>query len=514
MIRYTIALFFLFTATTQLFAQTTEITPACFNTDQDDFGMRKIGNKWYVVSAALSGKDGHSVIDSELNKPYSDLYEVTDNCTLKEAVLPSQEFQLPVTLSSMFHDGPLSGNGDVLFFTNSDGNKSSDKLGIYLLFRKDSLWSNAVAFPYNSKTFNSSHPFYVPETKTMYYASDEKGSLDLYSVSFDGTNFGTPNSLTTANSDSAECFPFYWNNKLYFTSNRTGSVGGYDLFVLANEQVTALDAPYNTLHDDLSIAFDTDSTGYFSSNRNSEGQQDDVFSFLIKQPTLAIDTTTTIIAEVKENKEHLKAEFTELLALRDEALKAGVSKDVLALVNRAIKAYEQGFPESIDKLSLEQLVAANKEFDGTRALIAQQIAQKTTANTATTTTASDEDLIAQVNELLKNSKIENVQFAYNSTVIEGEYISLLKGASELMKANKNWNLTLSGHTDNMGSAAFNLDLSKRRAEAVKAFLIQNGVPAARIFVEYYGLSQPLVPNDNVQNRLKNRRVEFKISAQL
>jgi outer membrane protein OmpA-like peptidoglycan-associated protein len=66
----------------------------------------------------------------------------------------------------------------------------------------------------------------------------------------------------------------------------------------------------------------------------------------------------------------------------------------------------------------------------------------------------------------------------------------------------------------MGSAAFNLDLSKRRAEAVKAFLIQNGVPAARIFVEYYGLSQPLVPNDNVQNRLKNRRVEFKISAQL
>lgn len=513
MIRYTIALFFLFTATTQLFAQTTEITPACFNTDQDDFGMRKIGNKWYVVSAAMSGKDGHSVIDSELNKPYSDLYEVTDNCTLKEAVLPSQEFQLPVTLSSMFHDGPLSGNGDVLFFTNSDGNKSSDKLGIYLLFRKDSLWSNAVAFPYNSKTFNSSHPFYVPETKMMYYASDEKGSLDLYSVSFDGTNFGTPNSLTAANSDSAECFPFYWNNKLYFTSNRTGSVGGYDLFVLANEQVTALDAPYNTLHDDLSIAFDTDSTGYFSSNRNSQGQQDDVYSFLIKQPKLVVDTTTETIAEVKENKEHLKTEFTELLALRDEALKAGVSKDVLALVNRAIQAYEQGFPESIDKLSLEQLVAANKEFDGTRALIAQQIAQKTNSTTVNTAT-KDEDLIAQANELFKNSKIENVQFAYNSTEIQGEYISLLKGASELMKANKNWNLTLSGHTDNMGSAAFNLDLSKRRAAAVKAFLEQNGVPASRIFVEYYGLSKPIVPNDTEQNRLKNRRVEFKITSQL
>jgi outer membrane protein OmpA-like peptidoglycan-associated protein len=514
MIRITIALFFLLTAHSSMFAQTTEITPACFNTNQDDFGMRKIGDKWYVVSAALEGKDGYTVIDPLLNKPFSDLYEVLGNCTLKEALLPSQEFHMPVTLSSMYHDGPLSGNSDVLFFTNSDGNKASDKLGIYLLFRKDSMWSNAIAFPYNSKSFNTSHPFYVPETKTVYYASDEKGNLDLFAVSFDGVNFGIPSALTVANSDSAECFPFYWNNKIYFTSNRTGSVGGYDMYVLENDQVTALGAPYNTSNDDLAIVFDTDSTGYFSSNRNSQGQQDDVFSFLIKQPKSTIDTIPEVIAAVTENKEHLKAEFLELLALREAALKAGVSKDILALVNRAIQAYEQGFPESIDKLSLEQLIAANSEFDGTRALIEQQIAQITHPDSATNSTSSDEDLIAQANELLKNSKIENVQFAYNSTVIQGEYISLLKGASELMKANKTWNLTLSGHTDNMGSAAFNLDLSKRRAEAVKAFLVKNGVPASRIFVEYYGLSKPLVPNDTEQNRLKNRRVEFKVSAQL
>jgi outer membrane protein OmpA-like peptidoglycan-associated protein len=506
MIRFTIALFFLFTATTHLFAQTTEIIPACFNTNQDDFGMRKIGNKWYVVSAALSGKDGQTVIDPELNKPYSDLYEVTDNCTLKEAVLPSQEFQLPVTLSSMFHDGPLSGSEDVLFFTNSDGNKASDKLGIYLLFRKDSVWSNAVPFPYNSKLFNSSHPFYVPETQTLYYASDEKGSLDLYSVLFDGTNFGIPSALTVANSDSAECFPFYWNNKIYFTSNRTGSVGAYDLYVIENNQVNALGAPFNTINDDLAIAFDSDSTGYFSSNRNSQGHQDDVFSFKIIQPKLIIETTPEAV--VTTNKNQLKSEFLQLLALRDEAFKAGVSKDVLALINSAINTYENGFPESIDQLTVEQLVTANKEFDGTRALIEQQIAQKN--RTMLSDSVTNEKLMVQANALLKNAKIENVQFAYNSSVILGEYYSLLKGASELMKSNSTWKLTLSGHTDNMGSAAFNLDLSKRRAESVKAFLIENGVPASRIFVEYYGLSKPLVLNDNDQNRLKNRRVEFKL----
>ena len=113
--------------------------------------------------------------------------------------------------------------------------------------------------------------------------------------------------------------------------------------------------------------------------------------------------------------------------------------------------------------------------------------------------------------LLKNSKIENVQFAYNSTEIQGEFISLLKGAAELMNSNKNWKLTLSGHTDNMGATSFNLDLSKRRAESVKAFLVQNGVPVSRIFIEYYGLTKPIVPNTTDQNRLKNRRVEFKLS---
>jgi OOP family OmpA-OmpF porin len=80
-----------------------------------------------------------------------------------------------------------------------------------------------------------------------------------------------------------------------------------------------------------------------------------------------------------------------------------------------------------------------------------------------------------------------------------------------MNENKNWKLTLSGHTDNMGAAAFNLDLSKRRAEAVKTFLVQNGVPASQIFIDYYGLTKPIVPNTTVQNRLKNRRVEFKIA---
>lgn len=508
MMRYFFAV--LFSSISFLFvAQTIEVKPVCFNTINDEFGIRQVGDKWYVLSAALSGKDGFSELDPTTKKPYTDLY-IVDGCNLKEATLMSNEFKKQVTLSSMYQDGPLTGTSDFLFFTNNSGEKGSEKLGLFYLLRMDTLWSNSYEFPYNSKKYNISHPFFHAKSNTLYYVSDEKGSLDIYSITFDGNIFGIPQEITSINTDSVECFPIVFNDELYFTSNRKESIGGYDLFAYKKDSILSMGEPFNSPFDDLAVIFQTDSTGFLSSNRASKGLQDDVYSFLMIQPKLnPIIKDTTVesqLALLEENQNHLKQEFKELLTLRDSAIKIGVSKDILALVNKSIRSYENAFPTSIDKLSLDQLTAANKEFDGTRALIEQQIAQKLNAN------YNNPDLLAQANELLKNAKIENVEFALNSATIEGEYLSLLKGASELLKANNTWKLTLSGHTDNIGSAPINLDLSKRRALAVKSLLVKNGVAAARITVEYFGLTKPLVENNSEENRHKNRRVEFNVKA--
>jgi outer membrane protein OmpA-like peptidoglycan-associated protein len=70
---------------------------------------------------------------------------------------------------------------------------------------------------------------------------------------------------------------------------------------------------------------------------------------------------------------------------------------------------------------------------------------------------------------------------------------------------------IEGHTDSVGSEAYNLDLSQRRADAVRDFLLQNGVNAAQLTTRGYGKASPVASNDTAEGRQQNRRVELIIS---
>ena len=67
-----------------------------------------------------------------------------------------------------------------------------------------------------------------------------------------------------------------------------------------------------------------------------------------------------------------------------------------------------------------------------------------------------------------------------------------------------------GHTDSVGSDAYNQKLSVRRAEAVKAYLVNKGVDKARVYTEGKGESQPVADNKTKEGRAKNRRVEIEV----
>ena len=67
-----------------------------------------------------------------------------------------------------------------------------------------------------------------------------------------------------------------------------------------------------------------------------------------------------------------------------------------------------------------------------------------------------------------------------------------------------------GHTDDLGSDKYNLDLSMKRAEKIRELLLSGGISDELISVIGYGESQPLVPNTSTENRAVNRRIEFKI----
>lgn len=103
--------------------------------------------------------------------------------------------------------------------------------------------------------------------------------------------------------------------------------------------------------------------------------------------------------------------------------------------------------------------------------------------------------------------IKNLEFDLGkSTIRQKSYASLNNVASLLMS--KDFSLKLAGHTDNTGSRALNLRLSKDRAEAVKAYLVGQGANASRIEATGYGPDQPIATNKTAAGRQANRRVEF------
>ena len=80
----------------------------------------------------------------------------------------------------------------------------------------------------------------------------------------------------------------------------------------------------------------------------------------------------------------------------------------------------------------------------------------------------------------------------------------------MMNTYKTLVIEISGHTDNVGSAASNIRVSEARAKAVVDYLINNGIPTSRLTYKGYGFDEPIAPNTTEEGRQLNRRVEFKI----
>jgi len=105
--------------------------------------------------------------------------------------------------------------------------------------------------------------------------------------------------------------------------------------------------------------------------------------------------------------------------------------------------------------------------------------------------------------------IYSIYFAFNSDAIREESEPTLKEIAEVLRRHPDWRLQVNGHTDGVGSDQYNLDLSKRRAAAVKDTLVKRyGIDASRLTSAGFGKSQPKDSNDTLEGRARNRRVEL------
>ena len=110
-----------------------------------------------------------------------------------------------------------------------------------------------------------------------------------------------------------------------------------------------------------------------------------------------------------------------------------------------------------------------------------------------------------------NKAMSGIEFENGRATIKISSHPILNEIAQIFIQNPTYKVEIQGHTDNVGKYHYNMELSDRRARAVRAYLISKGVPAARLTAHGYGPDLPIADNNTSEGRAKNRRVEFQIT---
>ena len=107
----------------------------------------------------------------------------------------------------------------------------------------------------------------------------------------------------------------------------------------------------------------------------------------------------------------------------------------------------------------------------------------------------------------KGRQTLNVEFDFDKSTIKKGYYKDIDDLVKVMKDYPDLNVVIEGHTDSVGTAAYNKKLSQRRAEAIKKYMVESGIDANRLKAQGFGFDKPIASNKTKEGRQQNRRVE-------
>ncbi len=377
-----------------------------------------------------------------------------------------------------------------LFFTNYKDNKWTP------LKRLDKNINNLKSF--------EGQPSTTTNGDIVYFASNRDGGLggfDIYKIlkHEDGTwsdpiNLGRP-----INTEADEKTPFIHTDckTLYFASDGHIGMGGYDIFVsYLNDSTWSeplnIGYPLNTEGDEVAFVVSADGTKVYFSSLNTELKNGwDIFWAVL--PTKARPNKILLLTgDITDDKGQIpynpKVELTNIVTLQHTE----------GLVNQKTGKYAiSTIVENNDKFIIS--VNSDGTFFDTHYIDPFDV-------NYIPPTEIDFKLQTIVKEL--PVELKQVNFETNSAELLQESIICINQLIKFLNANAEIIIQIHGHTDDIGSDKDNLDLSKRRAKAVKDFLIENGIEKKRITSEGFGEKKPVTANNTEEGRAANRRVEF------
>ena len=399
----------------------------------------------------------------------------------------------------------ITADASRLFFTACNRPDGKGGCDIYYSEKRNGLWTRPrnLGEPINTSA-KETQPSISPDGRTLYFVSTRsggKGGQDIWMSTLDNKgNWGKPVNLEEINTPGDESSPFIHmdGRTLYFASDGWPGMGQYDLFVTRKDSSGRwttpknLGYPINSKHNEEGMIVNArGNRAYYSSDRG-DGQTRNILTFEL-YPDVRPHPVSYMKGKIYDSRY-----YTPLRALFELI--------DLSSAEKTISAYS-------DSVSGEFLVCIPSGRD-----YALNIKRKGYLFFSENFTMTDgtyrEPYLKDIplNRIQPGEKVilKNIFFDFASAKLLDESKVELKQLTQFLRENPEVQIRITGHTDNIGTQTFNLELSQNRARTVADYLLNEGITNAQVSYMGLGESEPIADNDTEEGRALNRRTEFLI----
>ncbi|MFB1003081.1 MAG: OmpA family protein [Bacteroidia bacterium] len=437
------------------------------------------------------------------SRPNEDIYFATKQ---GEEWNPIKNLGPPINTSENEGAFSVSADGHYIFFTSCSRRGGKGQCDIWLTIDREGKWSEPLNLqePINTKYWES-QPSIASNGRVLYFASDRPGGyggIDLWKSDFGKEGWSKPTNLgPTINTSKDEQFPFIHsdNSTLYFSSEGHPGMGKSDLFVTSLDPDGTWKTPKNlgypintTGYDWNMIVNRNGSTAYYSSDKMPDGKGGlDIYTFELPQELQAkkVSYVRGLVRDAK-TKEPLQTSVI-LTPLDNSPNTTSYTNKNTGLFIVSLKT-DLRYALTIDK---DGYLFHSEYFDMPNV-------------------PEDEpfEIIIDLQkvEVGKSVVLNNIFFDTDKFELKEESKTELEKLRMFLEENQAIQIEIAGHTDNIGSSAYNVTLSESRAKSVANYLIENGIATERLTYKGYGDIKPIASNDKDEGKAKNRRTEFTV----
>lgn len=459
-----------------------EITPVPFNTSGVDMlSTYGINGEVYVTSSKMLNND-RNTHNTWAYKEFLDIYTAQLTSTMQIDNIKALH-----RINGKYHEANpvITKDGNTMYFTkNHLTSKGINQLYIYKAQLVDGQWDNIQPLSINMEDYMTAYPALNPNEDRLYFVSNRPGTIgstDIFSATIgaDGTLGTVTNLGDVINTIGRESFPFInANNEFYFTSDGHYGLGGYDIYYtqllneVTPETLYNLGTPVNSSYDDMGF-ITLDEQAFFSSNRPGGKGFDDIYSVQLKKPI------HTLLKKQKEG--HLLDEVTGMPIKNADIILLDSNKHEIAQTRTNDQGQYSVEVDAKDRVASIKVrangyeskeVPSNQNILQNITLKQQEVASKKMLSDATTSSFEAQSF--------------KVYYNYNETTITKDSESTLEALLKLLQQYPETFVKIEAHTDARGSNAYNLELSQKRALAVERYLVEHGVKVQRITSQSFG----------------------------